>query len=102
MNSRIGDWPLTEILCWGALVSIAVWVAGFVLNIFGGVLDELGAVLCIFAMYVGFPIILSAMIVVTTPIAEDSSARLRRFTFHLGLLSSMSIVYHGFCGGRLL
>ncbi len=102
MNSRIGDWPLTEILCWGALISIAAWVAGFVLNIFGGVFDELGAVLCIFAMYLGLPIILSAMIVVTTPIAEYASARLRRLTFYLGLLASMTIIYHGYCGGRLL
>jgi hypothetical protein len=102
MNSRIGDWPLTEILCWGALISIAAWFAGFALNIFGGLLDQLGAVLCVFAMYVGFPVILSAMIIVTTPVAEYTSTRLRRITFYLGLLTSVSIVYHGFCGGRLL
>ena len=101
MNPSIGQ-SLTQILCGGALISVAAWAAGIGTMIFGGVLDKLGVILCRSAMDVGLPIILLAMFVVTMPIAKSTSSGLRRLTFYSGFLDSISIIYHGYLGGRVL
>ena len=92
----------TQILCGGALISVAAWMAGIATMIFGGILDKLGAILCESAMNVGLPIILLAMFVVVTPIAKSTSAGLRRLTFYSGFFASISIIYHGCLGGRVM
>ena len=101
MNSSIGP-TLTEILCGGALISVGAWVAGIGTMIFGGTLDKLGVALCVSAVHVGLPIILLAMFVVTMPMAKSTSVGLRRLTFYTGFLASISIIYHGYLGGRVL
>lgn len=78
------------------MVCCGTWIAGAALNGFGGALDELGAALCVFAMAVGLPVILLALVCLPTSLAQYIRPRWRRVVFYLGILTLADMLFRGF------
>ncbi len=100
MRSNIEDWPVVELLSASSLICCAAWITGVFLNVFGGTLDELGAIFCIFAIQLGTPLIIITIFVIPTAMARYMRPWYRRLVFYLGFLTLLDIVFRGNLGLR--
>jgi hypothetical protein len=87
---------LIELLCVSSVAFCGAWLAGFLLLVFG--VKNLGFVVCLFALYVGLPFILLAVVCVSTSAAQYMRPRSRLIVFSLGILTMADMILRGLAG----